>query len=397
MCWSWPLYYGILHPQHQKKGRVAKKNTSKTSQNLIANLHPRNFLNGMKFSRIFFCSLQACNCNQSIFSKPENVGKQRSWQNVLKLYIHWYLIEWSVEQMMQLPSKIASFYILLVSVSYVCDAVSAKSRKVHHLDCKNRSEERTCTSNSEVYSHKWITIFYIWISICSLRVAAQELSFYGIRRWALRVPMGNMTEPWLLLLSGNVSGLCLDEMGCRPFSVFFQKPLHIRIKFLYSSCTPHPSIVLHRDRERWNWTLTWVLWNSLIFYFFHTKDWVNSWNILKLCSNTKTIELWHIQKDPASPQIQGDVIARRNINSIRMSKMQPQIWSDLIWNLEFINHVDYHFSVFQDHCYCTTFSCCKLCKKKRLVIMLFIIIMHTLLWQRFYYIISHPLLGPRNH
>jgi hypothetical protein len=50
----------------------------------------------------------------------------------------------------------------IVSLSELCDAMSTKSRKVHHLDCKNRSEKRTCTSNSEVYSHKWITIFYIW-------------------------------------------------------------------------------------------------------------------------------------------------------------------------------------------------------------------------------------------
>ncbi len=193
----------------------------------------------------------------------------------------------------------------IFSLSELCDAMSTKSRKVHHLDCKNRSEKCLCTSNSEVYSHKWITIFYIWISICSLRVAAQEPSFYGIRRWALRVCIGNMTERWLLLLSGDASGICLDEMDCRPFSVFFQKPLHIKIKFLYSSSTLYPSFVLHRDRERWNWILTWAFWNSLIFYFFHTKDRVNSWNILKLCSNTKTIELWHIQKDPASPQMQG--------------------------------------------------------------------------------------------
>jgi len=110
----------------------------------------------------------------------------------------------------------------IVSLSELCDVMSTKSRKVHHLDCKNRSE--ICTSNSEVYSHKWITIFYIWISTCSLRVAARELNFYGIRRWALRVCIGNITECWLLLLSENASGICLDEMGCRPFSVFFKKP-----------------------------------------------------------------------------------------------------------------------------------------------------------------------------
>lgn len=321
------LWY-ILHPQHQKKGRWVAKKDFKNITKIDCKFAPKAFSKWNEIQQNFFCSLQACNGNRSIFSKPENAGKQRSWQIFLKLYIHWYLIEWSVEQMMlQLPGKIASFY-HIVSLSELCDAMSTKSRKVHHLDCKNRSEKRLCTSNSEVYSHKWITIFYIWISICSLRVAAQEPSFYGIRRWALRVCIGNMTERWLLLLSGDASGICLDEMDCRPFSVFFQKPFHIKIKFLYSSSTLYPSFVLHRDRERWNWILTWAFWNSLIFYFFHTKDRVNSWNILKLCSNTKTIELWHIQKDPASPQMQGDVIARRNINSIRMGKMQPQIWSD---------------------------------------------------------------------
>jgi hypothetical protein len=47
----------------------------------------------------------------------------------LKLYIHWYLIEWSVEQMMlQLPGKIASFYTLLVSVSYVMQCPQSQGK-----------------------------------------------------------------------------------------------------------------------------------------------------------------------------------------------------------------------------------------------------------------------------
>lgn len=221
-----PLYYGIYFTHNtRRRGGGLQKNTSKTSQNLITNLHPRHFLNGMKFHRICFVACRHAiaiglsSASQKMLEKKE-VGK--FFEALHPLIFHW--MECGTNYVATPWQNCIILHIF--SLSELCDAMSTKSRKVHHLDCKNRSEKRTCTSNSEVYSHKWITIFYIWISICSLRVAAQEPSFYGIRRWALRVCMGNMTERWLLLLSGNASGICLDEMGCRPFSVFFQKPPH---------------------------------------------------------------------------------------------------------------------------------------------------------------------------
>ncbi len=227
MCVEAALVLWYTSPTTPEEREGCKKKHFKNITKFDCKFAPKAFSKWNEIQQIFFCSMQACNRNRSIFSKPENVGKERSWQKFLKLYIHWYLIDWSVEQLMlQLPGK-NCIILHIVSLSELCDAMPTKSRKVHHLDCKNRSEKCTCTSNSEVYSHKWITIFYIGISICGLRVAAQEPSFYGIRRWALRVYIGNMTKPWLLLLSGNASAICLDEMGCRPFSVFFQKPLHI--------------------------------------------------------------------------------------------------------------------------------------------------------------------------
>jgi hypothetical protein len=81
------VLYGILHPQHQKKGRVPKKHFKNITK-IDCKFAPKAFSKWNEIRQNFVCSLQACNCNQSIFSKPENVGKERSWQMFLKLYIH---------------------------------------------------------------------------------------------------------------------------------------------------------------------------------------------------------------------------------------------------------------------------------------------------------------------
>jgi hypothetical protein len=73
------LWY-ILHPQHQKKGRGVAKKHFKNITKLDCKFASKAFSKWNEIPQNLFCSLQACNCNWSIFSKPENVGKERSWQ-----------------------------------------------------------------------------------------------------------------------------------------------------------------------------------------------------------------------------------------------------------------------------------------------------------------------------
>jgi hypothetical protein len=53
MCVEAALVLWYTSPTTPEEREGCKKHTSKISQNLIANLHPRHFLNGMKFSKFF--------------------------------------------------------------------------------------------------------------------------------------------------------------------------------------------------------------------------------------------------------------------------------------------------------------------------------------------------------
>jgi hypothetical protein len=80
MCVEAALVLWYTSPTTPKEGEGCEKTPSKTSQKLIANLHPRHFLNGMKFGRIFFVAcrhaiaISLSSASQKMLEKKE-VGK----------------------------------------------------------------------------------------------------------------------------------------------------------------------------------------------------------------------------------------------------------------------------------------------------------------------------------
>lgn len=130
MCVEGALVIWYTSPTTPEEREGCKKNTSKTSQNLIANLHPRHFLNGIKFSRIFLVAcmhaiaISLSSASQKMLEKKE-VGKM-----FLKLYIHWYLSHWMECGTNDVATLWQNCIILhIVSLSELCDAMSTKSKE----------------------------------------------------------------------------------------------------------------------------------------------------------------------------------------------------------------------------------------------------------------------------